>query len=153
MICRGNLGHTTVAYIAQNFVSDKTAKYAQNLLGDTSSNYLASVATWADTYRSTKEGAFSAVLHYLDALDNPPQSCNVNYERDCPAEGCIISALSNYSSRAVDQGVGTVEMQKALKWVVHFVGDVHQPLHVENILVGGNKISVTYNGAQTNLHA
>jgi hypothetical protein len=149
----GSLGHTTVAYIAQNFVCDKTAQFAQRLLNDTSSNYLASVATWADTYRNEKGGEFSAALHYIDALDNPPESCNVNYERDCGEEGCIVSAIANYSSRAVESDVGIVEQQKALKWVIHFLGDIHQPLHVENIAVGGNKINVTFAGVKTNLHA
>jgi hypothetical protein len=61
----GNLGHTTVGYIAQNFVSGKTIKFAQRLLNDTSDNYLASVATWADTYRSEKGGAYSAPYHFI----------------------------------------------------------------------------------------
>jgi hypothetical protein len=130
----GSLGHTTVAYIAQNFISGKTTKFAQRLLNDTSGAYLANVATWADSYRSTKEGAFSGVLHYIDALDNPPESCNIDYARDCPEEGCIISAIANYSSRALDQNISVVEQQKALKWIIHFVGDVHQPLHVEFVL-------------------
>ncbi|KAH3940576.1 hypothetical protein HBH53_213740 [Parastagonospora nodorum] len=149
----GSLGHTTVAYIAQNFVNGKTTKFAQRLLNDTSGAYLANVATWADSYRSTPEGAFSGVLHYIDALDNPPESCNIDYARDCPEEGCIISALANYSSRAVESNISVIEQQKALKWVIHFVGDVHQPLHVENIAVGGNLINVTFNGARTNLHS
>jgi hypothetical protein len=134
----GSLGHTTVAYIAQNFISGKTTKFAQRLLNDTSGAYLANVATWADSYRSTKEGAFSGALHYIDALDNPPESCNLDYARDCPEEGCIISAIANYSSRAVDKNVSVVEQQKALKWIIHFVGDVHQPLHVEFVLPHSN---------------
>ena len=77
----------------------------------------------------------------------------MNYERDCPEEGCIVSAIANYSTRAVTKDVGLVEQQKALKWVIHFVGDIHQPLHVENLEVGGNLINVTFNGAHTNLHA
>ncbi|KAH7386682.1 S1/P1 nuclease-domain-containing protein [Phaeosphaeria sp. MPI-PUGE-AT-0046c] len=149
----GSLGHTTVAYIAQNFVCEKTAKFAQSLLNDTSSAYLANVATWADSYRSQPGGEFSSVYHYIDALDNPPQSCNIDYARDCPEEGCIVSAIANYSSRAFEKDIGIVERQKALKWVIHFVGDIHQPLHVENIAVGGNLINVTFNGAKTNLHS
>lgn len=67
----GSLGHTTVAYLAQNFVGDKAAKFAQSLLNDTSSAYMANVATWADSYRSEPGGQFSSVYHYIDALDNP----------------------------------------------------------------------------------
>lgn len=67
----GSLGHTTVAYIAQNYVSHKTAMFAQRLFNDTSSAYLANVATWADSYRYEAGGRFSSVYHYIDALDNP----------------------------------------------------------------------------------
>ncbi|KAF1351733.1 hypothetical protein EJ07DRAFT_136907 [Lizonia empirigonia] len=149
----GSLGHTTVAYIAQNLVSQDTKKFAQRILNDTSASYLANVATWADSYRYTPEGAFSSPLHYIDALDAPPKQCNVVYERDCPEEGCIVSAIANYSTRAVTKSVGLDEQQKALKWVIHFVGDIHQPLHVESLEVGGNLINVTFAGARTNLHA
>lgn len=149
----GSLGHTTVTFIAQNFVSDKTAKFAQSVLNDTSSEYLANVATWADSYRYTPEGGFSSVYHYIDAFDAPPRQCNVIYERDCPEEGCIVSAIANYSVRAVQPSVGIEEQQKALKWVAHFIGDLHQPLHLENLAVGGNQINVTFDGVKTNLHS
>lgn len=49
----GAMGHETVAYVAQNFVTDATKTYFQDVLGDTSSSYLASVAPWADTFRYT----------------------------------------------------------------------------------------------------
>jgi len=49
----GAMGHETVAYVAQNFVTDDTKTYFQDILGDTSSSYLASVAPWADTFRYT----------------------------------------------------------------------------------------------------
>lgn len=148
----GTLGHTTVAYIAQNLVSNRTAHYAQLLLNDTSSAYFANIATWADSYRYTDEGAFSSPLHYIDALDTPPESCNVDFERDCPEEGCIVSAIANYTERVSAENVTIVEQQKALKWLVHFIGDTHQPLHVENLFVGGNLINVTFEGKTVNLH-
>ncbi|KAF1957323.1 hypothetical protein CC80DRAFT_547236 [Byssothecium circinans] len=151
-IAWGTLGHDTVAYIAQSFLAPEATTFAKALLNDTSTSYLANVATWADSYRSTAEGSFSAPLHYIDALDSPPTSCNVDYERDCPEEGCIVSAIANYTTRVKDTSLSTVERQKALKWVIHFLGDIHQPLHVENLAIGGNTIDVTFNGTDTNLH-
>ncbi|KAF2474153.1 uncharacterized protein BDR25DRAFT_332322 [Lindgomyces ingoldianus] len=148
----GTLGHDTVAFIAQNFVSASTATWAQNILADTSTSYLASVATWADSYRYTTEGAFSAPYHYIDANDNPPSSCSVDYDRDCPAEGCVVSAIANYTTRVKTSNISATEKQKALKWIVHFIGDIHQPLHDEALEVGGNTISVTFSGTATNLH-
>ncbi|KAF2659028.1 S1/P1 nuclease [Lophiostoma macrostomum CBS 122681] len=148
----GTLGHDTVAFIAQSFISNSTAAFAQGILNDTSSAFLANVATWADSYRYTTEGAFSAPLHYIDALDSPPESCNVDYDRDCPEEGCIVSAIANYTTRLQTTNLSATERQKALKWVIHFLGDIHQPLHVENLEIGGNGINVTFDGTATNLH-
>lgn len=59
----GVLGHATVAYIAQNYLNSATASWAQGVLGDTSTSYLANVASWADTYRATTAGAWSAPFH------------------------------------------------------------------------------------------
>jgi nuclease S1 len=92
----GTLGHETIALVAQKYVTSSTATWAQGLLNDTSSTYLANVATWADTYRYTSGGGWSAPFHFLDAEDSPPSSCNVNYNRDCGSSGCVVSAINNY---------------------------------------------------------
>lgn len=92
----GAMGHEAVAYIASNFVASETESYFQDLLGDTSADYLASVASWADSYRYTTEGKFSAPFHYIDANDDPPSSCGVEMSRDCGSEGCVVSAIANY---------------------------------------------------------
>jgi hypothetical protein len=56
----GTLGHETVAYIATNLVKNDTKAWAQSILGDSSPGYLVNIATWADSYRYTDEGAFSS---------------------------------------------------------------------------------------------
>lgn len=86
----------TVAFIAQNFVQSHTKTFFQTILKNTSSAYLADVATWADSYRYTKDGRFSEPFHFIDAKDNPPTSCGVTYNRDCSANGCVIGAIHNY---------------------------------------------------------
>ncbi|KAM0199249.1 hypothetical protein ACHAQI_012154 [Fusarium lateritium] len=150
----GVLGHATVAYVAQNFVDDDVASWAQGILGDTSDSYLAKVASWADTYRATAAGKWSAPLHFIDAEDSPPTSCNVDYDRDCGSNGCSISAIANYTQRVGDSRLSKANKAEALKFLVHFLGDVTQPLHDEAYEVGGNDIKVTFNGyTGDNLHA
>ncbi|KKY20078.1 putative nuclease s1 [Phaeomoniella chlamydospora] len=114
----GGVGHEAVAYVAQDFVADATKTYIQDILG-TGTSYMAAVATWADTYRYTDAGGWSAPLHFVDANDS--------------------------SSTSDDK-------LSAIKFLIHFVGDIHQPLHDEALDVGGNTISVTYDGEDTNLH-
>ncbi|KAG4263745.1 hypothetical protein FPRO03_09021 [Fusarium proliferatum] len=150
----GVLGHATVAYIAQHFLDDDVATWAQGVLGDTSDSYLARIASWADTYRTTAAGKWSAPLHFIDAEDSPPTNCNVDYDRDCGSSGCSISAVANYTQRVGDSRLTKANKAEALKFLVHFLGDITQPLHDEAYEVGGNDIKVTFNGySGDNLHS
>lgn len=92
----GGLGHQTVAFVASNFVTPKTALYFQQLFNDPSSEYLAKVATWADSFRYTANGRFTAPFHYIDSKDDPPLKCGVALDRDCGLAGCVVGAISNY---------------------------------------------------------
>lgn len=148
----GAMGHETVALIAQNYVKSATASWAQNILGSTSDTYMADVSTWADSYRYTTAGKFSAPYHYIDAEDSPPSSCGVDYNRDCGSSGCSVSAIANYTNRVADSTLSSSDHLDALRFIIHFIGDLHQPLHDEAINVGGNTISVKFNGSSTNLH-
>ena len=55
-----------------------------------------SISSYADDYRYTTAGKFSAPYHFIDAEDNPPSACSVDLNRDCGAGGCVVSAIANY---------------------------------------------------------
>ncbi|KAH6663049.1 S1/P1 nuclease-like protein [Halenospora varia] len=143
-LCWGVLGHETVAYVASNFVTSATQTKFQTILGDTSANYLASIAAYADTYRSTTAGKFSAPYHYIDALDNPPQAVVWTMHETVAQE---------VTARVQSTSLSAADVTLAAKMLVHFLGDIHQPLHDENLEVGGNNVPVTFDGVSTNLHA
>ncbi|KAJ7178097.1 putative nuclease PA3 [Mycena filopes] len=149
----GVLGHATVAYVAQHYLTPEVASWAQGVLADTSTSYLANIASWADTYRATTAGAWSAPLHFIDAEDSPPTSCNVDYARDCGAAGCSISAVANYTQRVGDGRLSAANTAEALRFLVHFIGDITQPLHDEAFELGANGVAVKYQGFSDNLHA
>jgi hypothetical protein len=73
-------------------------------------------------------------------------------ERDCKAEGCVVTALANYTARSLDPSLPIYERAAAAKFVVHFIGDLHQPLHNEDVARGGNGIHVKWHGSEYNLH-
>ncbi|KIX94503.1 uncharacterized protein Z520_09889 [Fonsecaea multimorphosa CBS 102226] len=148
----GTLGHETIAWIAQSYVSSTTKAAVQSILDSTTSDYMANVSTWADSYRYTSEGGWSAPLHFIDANDNPPESCSVDFSRDCGDAGCSVSAIVNYTSILLDDNAKSSTLLDAMRFIIHFVGDLHQPLHDEGLDVGGNTINVTYDGDKTNLH-
>jgi len=145
-------GHVTVAYIATNLVAPETAAFLQTTLQNKTDDYLAGVATWADSIRYTKWGRFTANFHFIDAKDQPPARCDVDLARDCKADGCVVTSIANYTAQLVDAALPAWQRAQAAKFVVHFVGDVHQPLHAEDVLRGGNGIHVLFAGRELNLH-
>ncbi|PNY24362.1 Nuclease S1 [Tolypocladium capitatum] len=148
----GSLGHITTAYLASRFVANSTEAYFKELLRSDQDDYLAKVASWADSIRYTKWGRFTKTFHFIDAHDNPPLSCNVDFERDCKGTGCVVDALANYTEQAFDRSLPAWRRAQAAKFVVHFVGDLHQPLHNEDVSRGGNGIHVKWDGKEFNLH-
>ncbi|KAK3196326.1 hypothetical protein K4F52_000707 [Lecanicillium sp. MT-2017a] len=148
----GSFGHITTAYLATRFISNTTEAYLQELLRNDEPDYLAKVASWADSIRYTKWGRFTSTFHFIDAHDSPPTSCSVDLQRDCKASGCVISALSNYTEQMFDADLPPWRRAQAAKFVIHFIGDLHQPLHNEDVSRGGNGIYVLWDGKEFNLH-
>jgi hypothetical protein len=146
------LGHNTTAYVANYFISNSTATYLKELLEINNRDYLAQVAMFADRYKYTHAGAFTREWHYIDAHDNPRQKCNVDYARDCKKGGCLISALANYTERAMNPDLDEEEQQLAIKLLVHLIGDLHQPLHNEDVAQGGTQIRVRWQSNPRKLH-
>ena len=73
--------------------------------------------------------------------------------RDCADGKCIISRLVDFTAVLANSSSALNDRLEALKWVVHFVGDIHQPLHAaDNNDQGGNTVRLTYFGKQTTLH-
>ncbi|KAH8157813.1 hypothetical protein CIB48_g10432, partial [Xylaria polymorpha] len=85
--------------------------------------------------------------------DSPPSTCGVVIPGDCGAEGCVVSAIQNYTTILLDGRYSAANRVIAAKMIIHFVGDIGQPLHCEALDVGGNDIDVVYDGDGTNLHA
>jgi len=106
---------------------------------------------WADNIKRVPEWIFSSAYHYVNI---PPTSCDYSHIRDCkvPSPGCVVSAISNYTTRMTSQ---TFQQAKdAFRFAVHFIADIHQPLHVgRSTDLGGNTITVNWFGRQTNLHS
>lgn len=105
-------------------------------------------------------------------LDDPlGGTCSVVESRDCGSTGCLgklhiftqnerspyamhsATAIANYTQRVVDTSLSATQIQQALYFIDHFLGDIGQPLHVENYKVGGNDIDTICAGKSTNLHA
>jgi hypothetical protein len=75
----------------------------------------------------------SAQLHYIDT---PDKACTFVYTRDCVDDACVAGAIANYTDRLKDTSLPKAQRAEALKFIVHFVGDIHQPLHGTALRIG-----------------
>ncbi|KAJ3260142.1 hypothetical protein HK103_001218 [Boothiomyces macroporosus] len=140
-------GHAIVGSIAQSFLNPNAISYVNQILSANNGD-MSAVASWADTFKFTSAGAFSKPLHFVDIQDSPPTSCGFDEVRDCTNAACINTAIQTYTDQLCD----STQNLDALKFLIHFFGDITQPLHNSYRDVGGNSDRVTYNGASTNLH-
>ena len=142
----GAQGHQVIAYIAQAQLSDAARRQIDHLLAQEPGATLETVATWADEHRSPATGRW----HYINF---PRDSCSYDAIRDCPDGQCIVAAID--AQTAILAGAGSDGQRlKALKYMVHLVGDVHQPLHAGyRDDKGGNTYQLQSFMRSSNLHA
>jgi len=151
----GPKGHSTVATIAQALVNQVTTSNLVTLLPD-SNGEMAPIASWADDIRSNPAYDWSHPLHFINT---PTWACNYNRARDCIDSDygnnyCVDTAIQNYTQRTLDSQIGAAQNNEAIKFLVHFLGDIHQPLHCGfGADYGGNDIKGTYESSDWNLHA
>ena len=119
----GDREHSIVAEIAQRHLTPKTTAAVQAILGSNES--LASVASWADDYKLTEAGLTIKPWHYVD-IDNAHDSYSPS---DCPATGCLVSALQAQVKILADATKPTADRRQALFVLVHLVGNSTQPFH------------------------
>jgi hypothetical protein len=145
----GNDGHRIIGAIAQTNLTAEAAREVKDLLGTES---LADVSTWADEIRSNPKYFFAEPLHFINV---PREATKVDETRDCKNGSCVTAAIRKYTNILRDHSRSPAERVEALKFVVHFVGDVHQPLHVSyRDDLGGNRVNVTWLGtANWSLHS
>ena len=133
----GQEGHSIIAEIAQRRLSPEAARSVEQLLGRGHS--LASIASWADDARDTRPETSN--WHFVDMpLAVRKYSASRDCEKDPKSGFCIVAELDALrNDLRCASGKDRVE---ALKFAVHFVGDVHQPLHTVGEAKGGNDIQV-----------
>ena len=143
----GKTGHRVIAAIADTQLSGLARAHIREILGGAES--LDEAATWPDEMRSAPEAFWQKTAtpwHYVTLN-------GITYDH-APPEGDALDALNHFRSVLQDPGASLADKQLALRFIVHLVGDLHQPLHVGKCCdKGGNDVKVTWFGKPTNLHA
>lgn len=132
----GREGHQIVAAVAEDHLDETAKVMIQSLIGN---NHLYSIASWADDIR--KERHDTAPWHYVDI----PVGSTYEASRDCPApNSCVVVEITEFVKVLTDKQASRDDRAEALKFVVHFVGDIHQPMHAVGEAKGGNGVHVTF---------
>ena len=142
----GSQGHQVVAAMAWELLQPATRAEVQRLLALEPGETLESLSTWADEHRNPATGPW----HYVNF---PRGNCQYDPERDCPDGNCVVAAIEReraiWASNANDK-----TRLKALKYLVHLVADIHQPLHAGyRDDRGGNQFQLRAFMRGSNLHA
>jgi hypothetical protein len=150
LVSWGFVGHRTVARIAEHHLTPNAKAAVRDLLGSES---LAEASTWADEVRGKDEYKQTGPWHYVDL----PLGLSYAAFKDRVEnmlESNVYSAVVEQMRLITDKNVPREKKVEALKFIVHFVGDLHQPMHVSRAEdKGGNTIQVNFEGQGTNLHA
>jgi hypothetical protein len=149
----GPEGHEVVALIATKHLTPKAQQAVKQLLG---TQTLASVASFADVIRQSRPE--TGQWHFVDILltdkdYEPSRDCLETDDNEITTGDCVVEAVKHFSQVLGDTHQSKTTRATALKFLTHFVGDMHQPLHcADNHDRGGNQVSVTFFGAASNLH-
>jgi len=142
----GKTGHRVVAALADAQLSGLARAHVREILGVES---LDEAATWPDDMRS-------APIQFWQKTATPWHYVTLNgiiYDR-APPEGDALEALNHFRATLQDPNASLADKQLALRFVVHLVGDLHQPLHVGKCCdKGGNDVKVKWFGRDLNLHS
>jgi nuclease S1 len=143
----GAQGHRLVGLIAAERLTP-VAKHNVAWLLD--GQTLADVSSWADTL--TSDQVQTSYWHYLNI---PPDARGYDRDRDCPKQpgveagsrgdrwrDCVVDRIAYWEERLGDQKLDRADRAIALKFIVHFIGDLHQPFHALGVGRGGNDVKV-----------
>ena len=144
-------GHRIVAALAQRQLSAAAQAQIDRLLAGEADPSLVGIATWADQVRDLEPWRPTAPWHYINF---PRGQCRYRAQALCPGGDCVVGAIERQAAILADRKQPRAARRQALKFVVHLVADVHQPLHAGYADDrGGNTYQVFYLGQGGNLHA
>ena len=142
----GLTGHRVVGDIAEQHLSRKAKRMVKQLLVNQD---MAEAATFADEQRSNPSEFWQKTAgpwHYVNVLEG-------QVYKNAPPEGDAVTALDMFSQQLKSKETSHETKQLALKFIIHIIGDLHQPFHTGTDLdQGGGTIKLTYFGKATNLH-
>ena len=153
----GPKGHRIVAIVAEAHLTTAAKQAIQDLLDtetDPRVTSLADAAIWPDLIK--RDRPETKPWHFVDILVSAPGAVNNKYDqaRDCADGECIVPKIAEFRATLKDPSASMTARLEALKFISHFIGDLHQPLHcADKHDRGGNDVDVKFFGKRMNLHS
>jgi hypothetical protein len=145
----GQTGHRVTGAIAEQYLSGVARANVRLLLG---AETLAQAATWPDDMRSDSAEFWQKTANPFHFVTIPAGSTHA--AAGAPPEGDAVTALERFASVLRDPAATPADKRMALRFTIHIIGDLHQPLHAGRPGDrGGNNVKVTWFGDSTNLHS
>jgi hypothetical protein len=145
----GAEGHRVIAAIAADELTPAARTQVEQLLGMDASVGMMEASTWADEIRLKRPD--TARWHFADI---PVEATNYDARRDCRNGDCVVAQIEKDARIVGDRQLVPPVRAEALRFLIHFVGDLHQPLHAaDNGDRGGNQVHVLLRRRRTNIHA
>lgn len=141
----GATGHRVVGQVAEEHLDRKTRKAIEKILGHES---LAIASTWADEIKSDRQYNYAKPWHYINVPEGE------SFDEADRSETDILKAIKEMSEQLTDPESSMEEKRFALRFLVHLIGDLHQPLHAGHRKdLGGNRVDMEWFDQETNLHS
>lgn len=152
LLAWGMTGHRVVAQIADQNIKSSTRKKINKLLDNMPVAYW---ANWPDFIKSDKTGEYdhTHIWHYVNAPGNLSKEDFIAYIKNVKQDN-IYKEITLLERTIADKVSSVQQKRVALYFLVHLMGDAHQPMHVgREEDLGGNRISVLWFNDKSNLHA
>jgi hypothetical protein len=144
----GPEGHEVIARIAADNLSPAAHLRISQILGGDAPALMVLDSNWADEIRADRPE--TAPWHFADIEIG---SKGYDPRRDCPHGDCVVAQIARDMTSLRDPATPYLARREALRFLIHFVGDLHQPLHAaDRHDKGGNNLIVLLDGRRTNLH-
>jgi len=144
----GKTGHRVVGEVADHYLTDEAAAAVKDILGPES---MAEAADWPDFMRSDPDNFWRNDANPWHYVTIPKGQLYADITP--PPEGDAITALEHFRAIALDESQPLEQRQLALRFIIHLVGDLHQPLHAGNGTDRGGNFFICYFFEDlTNLH-
>jgi hypothetical protein len=143
-------GHQIIGLLALEQLTPAARLSLNAIVGSDDAATIADACNWPDDYRASPEGGWSEPEHYINVHMQEPGYVP---QRDCPNGACVAGAIQRYAEELGNSETGQERRWQAWARVCHFVGDIHQPLHVgykEDR--GGNDTEIVFRGQAMDLH-